>query len=150
MSRGSRFRDGLRRCGVTARSAWRFSADGPALALEEANVRRILKIAAAIAAAGLTLATALLLFPRMRARRRTGPDLSAIARGELEAAFGEAAGAIQVRAEDGIVTLRGEVDEMGDIARYESVVRAIPGVAEVDNLIRLRLIGVAKRATAPA
>ena len=39
---------------------------------------------------------------------------------------------------------------MADIAAYEQAVRSLPGVVGVDNLIRLRLFGVAQRTTAPA
>jgi len=113
-------------------------------------VRRLLKIAAALAAAGLAFIAALRLFPIARARRAKPPDLAAAARTALQDAFGPDAAAIAIRSDDGIVTLRGEVDEMADIAAYEQAVRSLPGVVGVDNLIRLRLFGVAQRTTAPA
>ena len=103
---------------------------------------RVIKLTVAAAGAGLAVAAALLW-----GRRNTGAVAERAAQA-LEAAVGESARAILVRAERGVVTLRGEVDEMGDIARYESVVRSVAGVRDVDNLLRLRLYGVASRPAA--
>jgi osmotically-inducible protein OsmY len=100
-------------------------------------VARLIKLTAGAAGAGLAIAAAVLL------RRRSPEAVADRARLALDAAFGAAAGAILVRAERGVVTLRGEVDQMGDISRYEAAIRAVPGVRDVDNLLRLRLYGVA-------
>ena len=45
--------------------------------------------------------------------------------------------AIDVSAQAGVVTLRGEVDAWEDLGDVESRVRSIPGVARVENLLRL-------------
>jgi osmotically-inducible protein OsmY len=102
-------------------------------------VARLVKLTVAAAGAGLAIAAALLW-----GRRNSDATADRVAQA-LEAAVGESARAILVRAEQGVVTLRGEVDEMGDIARYEAVVRSVPGVRDVDNLLRLRLYGVVTR-----
>jgi len=85
--------------------------------------------------------------PRGLRRSRPGSSLADRARLALETAFGDASAALLVRADDGVVTLRGEVDEMGDIARYEAAVLSVPGVTDVHNLLRLRVYGVAARDT---
>ena len=59
----------------------------------------------------------------------------------LTLAFGSAADALSLRVDHGILTLRGEVEAIDDIAGYEHVARQVPGVADVDNLLRLRLSG---------
>ena len=79
--------------------------------------------------------------PSPRFGRRSGDHIAERARLALSASFGEPAEAITVRAHDGVVTLRGEVDDMADISRYEAAIRTIPGVRDVDNLLRLRLPG---------
>ena len=103
---------------------------------------RRIKLAVASAGAGVAIAAAVLW------RRRKTDAVAERAVQALEAAAGEATRAIVVRAERGVVTLRGEVEEMGDIARYEAVVRSVPGVSDVDNLLRLRLYGVVARPSA--
>ena len=62
-------------------------------------------------------------------------------RGALSAALGDAADDLILRIHEGVVTIRGEVEEMRDIQTYEAIVRAVPGVVDVDNLLRLRLSG---------
>lgn len=79
--------------------------------------------------------------------RRAGDLLVAQARAALDLTFGDAAAEITVRAHQGVVTLRGEVDDMSYISRFEAAVRAVPGVLEVDNLLRLRLTGRVVRPT---
>src|SRR2546421_2360958 len=74
--------------------------------------------------------------------RRSGDLLVAQVRAELDAAGGSE---ITVRVQDGVVSLRGEVDDLRDISRYEAVARQVPGVIDVDNLLRLHLTGVAVR-----
>ena len=64
-----------------------------------------------------------------------------IARSALSAALGDAADGLSLRIHEGVVTIRGEVDEMADIHSHEAIVRAVPGVVDVDNLLRLRLSG---------
>ncbi len=80
--------------------------------------------------------------PRRTLRRTVPPDTAAEqATLALRVSFGEAAEQITVRSARGVVTLRGEVDDIADIARYEAAVRGLPGVVDVDNLLRLRLAG---------
>jgi osmotically-inducible protein OsmY len=63
------------------------------------------------------------------------------ARDALIDAFGTAADDLSLRIHHGVLTIRGEVEQLNDIDRYEAVVRRVPGVVEVDNLVRLRLAG---------
>ncbi len=79
--------------------------------------------------------------------RRSGDLLIAQVRAALDAAAGDRAGDISVRVQAGRVSLRGEVQDMRDISRYEAAARAVPGVVDVDNLIRLHLTGRAMRPT---
>ena len=44
-----------------------------------------------------------------------------------------------IRANRGVITLRGEVDELTDITRFETAVREVGDVVDVDNLLRLRM-----------
>ena len=74
--------------------------------------------------------------------RRSGDLLIAQVRAALDAAGGDE---LSIRVTSGLVTLRGEVDDLRDITRYEQVARDVPGVIDVDNLLRLRLTGVAVR-----
>ena len=62
-----------------------------------------------------------------------------IARSALAAALGSAAEQLSLRIHEGVITIRGEVEQMADIHAYEAIVRAVPGVVDVDNLLRLRL-----------
>jgi osmotically-inducible protein OsmY len=62
-------------------------------------------------------------------------------RGALETALCEEADELSLRARDGVVTIRGEVARLEDIQRFEAIVRSVPGVVDVDNLLRLRLGG---------
>ena len=57
----------------------------------------------------------------------------------LSLGFGDLASGIGIRASRGVITLRGEVDELSDITRFESAVREVGDVADVDNLLRLRM-----------
>ena len=57
----------------------------------------------------------------------------------LSLGFGDLASGIGIRASHGVITLRGEVDELTDITRFESAVREVGDVADVDNLLRLRM-----------
>jgi hypothetical protein len=38
-----------------------------------------------------------------------------------------------------VITLRGEVDELTDITRFDAAVREVGDVVDVDNLLRLRM-----------
>jgi osmotically-inducible protein OsmY len=78
--------------------------------------------------------------------RRAGDLLIARVRAALDDCAGENA-EISVRVRAGTVTLRGEVEDMRDISHLERVVRDVPGVQDVDNLLRLRLLGRAARPT---
>lgn len=62
-------------------------------------------------------------------------------RSTLRVAFGGAADGVSLRVHHGLLTMRGEVEQLDEIRLYESVVRRVPGVLEVDNLLRLRLTG---------
>ena len=62
-------------------------------------------------------------------------------RSALSAALGDAADGLSLRIHEGVVAIRGEVEAMDDIHAYEAIVRAVPGVVDVDNLLRLRLTG---------
>lgn len=75
--------------------------------------------------------------------RGTRDDAVALqtSRAALSAALGDAADDLSLRIHDGVVAIRGEVEEMADIHAYEAIVRAVPGVIEVDNLLRLRVTG---------
>lgn len=79
----------------------------------------------------------------LRWGRGTGEDalVEERARSALAVAFGGAADGVTLRVYGGLLTIRGEVEELDDIRLYESVVRRVPGVLEVDNLLRLRLAG---------
>ena len=86
-------------------------------------------------------------------RREMPGDDSAVAemaRKALAVAFGDAAGLLDIRVDRGMLTLKGEVDTIDDIDGYEYVVRQVPGVEDVDNLLRLRLTGRAQRRMLPA
>lgn len=60
-------------------------------------------------------------------------------RSALSAALGAAAADLSLRIHEGVIAIRGEVEQMDDIHAYEAIVRAVPGVVDVDNLLRLRL-----------
>ena len=62
-------------------------------------------------------------------------------RAALSAALGDAAADLSLRIHEGLVAIRGEVQQMADIHGYEAIVRAVPGVVDVDNLLRLRITG---------
>jgi osmotically-inducible protein OsmY len=64
-----------------------------------------------------------------------------IARSALSATIGAEADSLSLRVNEGVVSIRGEVEHMADIHSYEAIVRAVPGVVDVDNLLRLRLTG---------
>ena len=76
--------------------------------------------------------------------------IAARARKALAVAFGDRDAALSIRVEQGMLTLRGEVDTIDDIDGYEYVVRQVPGVEDVDNLLRLRLTGRAQSRMLPA
>lgn len=129
---------------------------------------RVLKLAAAATgAAGIAIA-AFLLHPRSGARRRAAARRATIGvaslvgsavdkrprrtgahswdetladrvRVALTMGFGDLATGLEIRANRGVVTLRGEVDELTDITRFETAVREVGDVVDVDNLLRLRI-----------
>jgi hypothetical protein len=144
-----------------------------AYAIGGSQVTRVLKVVAAGVAAGAAIAAAFFLHPRAGARRRAavrresanvaalfgatiestprrlwrrrvGDGLEDRARHAMDITFGDAANEIIVRAQDGVVTLRGEVDQLSQITRFEEAIRAVPGVVDIDNLLRLRLSGAAR------
>ena len=82
--------------------------------------------------------------PRRRSGARLADSVAVEVRRALHAAFGDASEEIGVKVDRGVVTLRGEVDDLEDIGRYDAVARSAAGVTEVDNLLRLRLTGSAK------
>ncbi len=128
---------------------------------------RVLKLAAAATGAAVIAIAAFLLHPRSGARRRAaarratvgvaslvgsavdsvraGPatswdqTLADRVRVALSMGFGDLATGLEVRANRGVITLRGEVDELTDITRFETAVREVGDVVDVDNLLRLRM-----------
>jgi osmotically-inducible protein OsmY len=130
-------------------------------------VTRVLKLAAAAAGAAVIAIAAFLLHPRSGARRRAAarratmgvaslvgsavdkrPRRSATTWDEtlanrvrvaLSLGFGDLATGLEIRANRGVITLRGEVDELSDITRFETAVREVGDVVDVDNLLRLRM-----------
>jgi hypothetical protein len=112
--------------------------DSTAADREEDQVSRIIRVAAATA--GAIAAVAATIFVPRALRRSRLDQAGSRARLVLQAAYDDAE-SLSVKAEDGVITLRGEVDDINDIARLEAIVRTVPGVAEVNNLLRLRLTG---------
>jgi osmotically-inducible protein OsmY len=131
-------------------------------------VTRVLKLAAAATGAAVIAIAAFLLHPRSGARRRTAARRATISvatlvgsavdtrprrfganswdetladrvRVTLTMGFGDLATGLEVRANRGVVTLRGEVDELTDITRFDTAVREVGDVVDVDNLLRLRM-----------
>lgn len=129
---------------------------------------RVLKLAAAATGAAVIAIAAFLLHPRSGARRRAAARRATVGaanlvgsavdrrprragsaswdetlanrvRVALSLGFGDLATGIEIRATRGVITLRGEVDELTDITRFESAVREVGDVADVDNLLRLRM-----------
>jgi osmotically-inducible protein OsmY len=75
-----------------------------------------------------------------RAQRRGDrrqAQLAESVRAELSARHGAAADDLQVLVHKATVTLRGEVKQLRDIEAFEHTARAVPGVADVNNLLRL-------------
>jgi osmotically-inducible protein OsmY len=137
-------------------------------------VTRVLKLSAAATGAAVVAIAAFLLHPRSGARRRvaarratvgvaslvgsavdkrprrssaTSSDrtLASRVRNALALGFGDLATGLEVRANRGVITLRGEVDELADITRFETAVRDVSDVVDVDNLLRLRVRGTRPR-----
>jgi osmotically-inducible protein OsmY len=131
-------------------------------------VTRVFKLAAAAGGAAVIALAAFLLHPRSGARRRAAAKRATVGfatlvrsavdvrpgsrrtrswddtladrvRIALALGFGDLASGIGIRASRGVITLRGEVDELSDITRFESAVREVGDVADVDNLLRLRM-----------
>lgn len=131
-------------------------------------VTRVLKLAAAATGAAVIAIAAFLLHPRSGARRRAAARRATIGvaslvgsavdkrprrtgahswdetladrvRVALTMGFGDLATGLEIRANRGVVTLRGEVDELTDITRFETAVREVGDVVDVDNLLRLRI-----------
>ena len=127
---------------------------------------RFFKLAAAATGAAVVAIAAFLLHPRSGARRRSSARRATVGfanlvgsavdkrprrgmstwdealadrvRVELSVGFGDLASGLEVKASRGVITLRGEVDELTDITRFESAVRDVVDVVDVDNLLRLR------------
>ena len=76
---------------------------------------------------------------RRRYRNRADAELAGRVRVALEKGVGDGAGHLSVAVDRGVVGIRGEVDDISDIDRYEAVVRGVPGVRDVDNLLRVRV-----------
>ena len=128
---------------------------------------RVLKLAAAATGAAVIAIAAFLLHPRSGARRRAAARRATVGvaslvgsavdkrprrasgnwdetlanrvRVALSLGFGDLATGIEIRASRGVITLRGEVDELTDITRFETAVREVGDVVDVDNLLRLRM-----------
>ncbi len=103
-------------------------------------MRRLARLLAG-ASAGVGLAGgALLLRRRSAGRGGAGDDAALVTRvTTLLAATTESSAEIAVSARRGVVTLRGEVDRLIEIAVLEAAVREQPGVKDVENLLRLRV-----------
>ena len=130
---------------------------------------RVLKLAAAATGAAVIAIAAFLLHPRSGARRRAAARRATVGvaslvgsavdrrsgrsgatswdetlanrvRVALSLGFGALATGLEVRANRGVITLRGEVDELTDITRFDSAVREVGDVVDVDNLLRLRML----------
>jgi osmotically-inducible protein OsmY len=130
-------------------------------------VTRVLKLAAAATGAAVVGIAAFLLHPRSGARRRAAARRATVGVATLVGSavdkrprrpgsswdetlanrvhvalslgFGDLATGLHIRANRGVITLRGEVDELTDITRFESAVREVGDVVDVDNLLRLRM-----------
>jgi osmotically-inducible protein OsmY len=128
-------------------------------------VTRVFKLAAAATGAAVIALAAFLLHPRSGARRRAAAKRATVGfaslvgsavpirrsadtwddtladrvRVALSLGFGDLASGIGIRASRGVITLRGEVDELSDITRFEAAVREVGDVVDVDNLLRLRM-----------
>jgi osmotically-inducible protein OsmY len=131
-------------------------------------VTRVFKLVAATSGAAVIALAAFLLHPRSGARRRAAAGRATMGfaslvgsavdvrpgsrrtntwdetladrvRVALSLGFGDLASAIGIRASRGVITLRGEVDELSDITRFETAVREVGDVVDVDNLLRLRM-----------
>lgn len=129
---------------------------------------RVFKLAAAAGGAAVIALAAFLLHPRSGARRRAAARRATMGftslvgsavdvrtgsrrtntwdemladrvRVALSLGFGDLASGIGIRASRGVITLRGEVDELSDITRFETAVREAGDVVDVDNLLRLRM-----------
>ena len=126
---------------------------------------RVFKLAAAATGAAVIALAAFLLHPRSGARRRAAAKRATVGFASLVGSavplrhradtwdealadrvriavslgFGDLASGIGIRASRGVITLRGEVDELTDITRFEIAVREVGDVVDVDNLLRLRM-----------
>ena len=98
----------------------------------------------AVAAFGGAAAVAASVTVPLVVRRGRRDQLAALVTAQLASVNGPVE-SLAVRAENGVVSLRGEVEDIDDIDRLEAIVRSVPGVTDVDNLLRLRLTGVASR-----
>jgi hypothetical protein len=105
---------------------------------EGSQVSRLIR--RGVAAGGAIAAVAATVFVPRAVRRARIDDTGERVHDALQAAF-PGADAMTVRVEAGVVTLRGEVDDLRDIGRLEAVARDVAGVTDVDNLLRLRLTG---------
>ncbi|MDP8957930.1 MAG: BON domain-containing protein [Actinomycetota bacterium] len=77
---------------------------------------------------------------RKRERHYVAPNDATLAHKVESELFGRddvPKGSINVNAERGVVVLRGEVDQPGQIEGLEAAVREIPGVLGVENLLHL-------------
>jgi BON domain len=83
-----------------------------------------------------------------RAPGRAGRNQARLAesvRTELDERHPDAATSLQVTVHKGTVTLRGEVELLGDIDALEATARAVAGVSDVNNLLRLAATASAAR-----
>lgn len=99
-------------------------------------MRRLVRRAAAPAAAAVILAAPVIVRRCRRPRRSDAAVAEAVA-GMLRSAYGTRAEDFAVRVRRGSVTMRGEVLTLDEIGMLEARVRMIPGVRDVDNLVRL-------------
>ena len=123
-------------------------------------MKRVTRVAAAVAAPVAGIGAAIFLLPRHRARRdaaagvakrqtahvatlvgvranRREAELVEGVRAELAQRFGGESAEVGVTAHKSTVTLRGEVVRLDAIDAFEDAARSVVGVSDVNNLLRL-------------
>lgn len=107
------------------------------------GARRRAKVAAAVRRESANVATlvgtAVDTGSRRHPRHHDDAALAGRVRLALEMGIGAGAEQLTVSTERGLVRVRGEVEDIVDIARYEALVRTVAGVRDVDNLLRVRV-----------
>jgi hypothetical protein len=81
------------------------------------------------------------LLTHVRPKRKPTPNDATLARTVESHLFRDPSvpkGRINLSAESGVVVLRGEMDRSGQITAIEEMVRRVPGVYDVENLLHVR------------